>query len=81
VTGACAFSRLKDAIVADMGGTTTDIAIVRDGYPELSFDGAVVGDWQPMVEAVRVYSVGLGGDREVRVTATARGRPATMSRD
>ncbi|HJV24454.1 MAG TPA: hydantoinase/oxoprolinase family protein [Aromatoleum sp.] len=66
VLGACALSGLRDAIVADMGGTTTDIAVVRNGRPQLSFDGALIGGWQPMVEAVRVYSIGLGGDSEVR---------------
>jgi N-methylhydantoinase A/oxoprolinase/acetone carboxylase beta subunit len=66
VIGACALSGVSDAIVADMGGTTTDIAVVRNGRPELSVDGALIGDWRPMVEAVKVYSIGLGGDSEVR---------------
>ena len=66
VLGACALSGLQNAIVADMGGTTTDIAVVRNGRPELSFDGAMIGQWRPMVEAVKVYAIGLGGDSEVR---------------
>ena len=66
VLGACALSGRLDAIVADMGGTTTDIAVVRGGQPELSHDGAMVGQWRPMVEAVKVYAIGLGGDSEVR---------------
>jgi len=66
VLGACALSGRFDAIVADMGGTTTDIAVVRGGQPELSSDGAMVGQWRPMVEAVKVYAIGLGGDSEVR---------------
>jgi N-methylhydantoinase A/oxoprolinase/acetone carboxylase beta subunit len=66
VIGACALSGVQNAIVADMGGTTTDIAVVRNGRPELSVDGALIGDWRPMVEAVKVYSIGLGGDSEVR---------------
>ena len=65
--GACALSGLSDAIVADMGGTTTDIAIVRGGQPALSFDGAMIGDWRPMIEAVKVYAIGLGGDSEIRI--------------
>jgi N-methylhydantoinase A/oxoprolinase/acetone carboxylase beta subunit len=69
VIGACALSGLQDAIVVDMGGTTTDIAIVTDGQPELCEDGARIGDWQPMVEAIRVFSIGLGGDSEVRFKA------------
>ena len=66
VLGACALSGHQNAIVADMGGTTTDIAVVRGGQPELSFDGAMVGQWRPMVEAVKIYAIGLGGDSEVR---------------
>ncbi|MGB5706333.1 MAG: hydantoinase/oxoprolinase family protein [Arenicellales bacterium] len=66
VIGACALSGQQDAIVVDIGGTTTDIAIVTNGQPELCEDGARIGDWQPMVEAIRVFSIGLGGDSEVR---------------
>ena len=66
VIGACALSGSRNAIIADMGGTTTDIAIVTDGQPELASEGARVGNWQPMVETVKVYSIGLGGDSEVR---------------
>ncbi|MDP6190885.1 MAG: hydantoinase/oxoprolinase family protein, partial [Gammaproteobacteria bacterium] len=66
VIGGCAMSGAKNAIIADMGGTTTDIAIVTDGQPELATEGARVGDWQPMVETIKVYSIGLGGDSEVR---------------
>jgi N-methylhydantoinase A/oxoprolinase/acetone carboxylase beta subunit len=66
VIGACRLSGLDNAIIADMGGTTTDIAIVSNGQPELCDDGARIGDWQPMVEAVRVNSIGLGGDSELR---------------
>ena len=66
VIGACQLSGLDNAIVADMGGTTTDIAIVSNGQPQLCPDGATIGDWQPMVEAVRVNSIGLGGDSEMR---------------
>jgi N-methylhydantoinase A/oxoprolinase/acetone carboxylase beta subunit len=66
VIGACALSGRADAVVADMGGTTTDIAVVRAGRPELGSDGALVGHWRPMVEAVKVVAIGLGGDSEVR---------------
>ncbi|MGI9291705.1 MAG: hydantoinase/oxoprolinase N-terminal domain-containing protein [Gammaproteobacteria bacterium] len=66
VIGACALSGQQDAIVVDIGGTTTDIAIVSNGQPELCEDGARIGNWQPMVEAIRVFSIGLGGDSEVR---------------
>jgi N-methylhydantoinase A/oxoprolinase/acetone carboxylase beta subunit len=66
VVGACALSATGNGIIADMGGTTTDIAVVREGRPEVGSDGVRIGDWKPMVEAVRVVSIGLGGDSEVR---------------
>ena len=66
VIGACHLSGYDNAIVADMGGTTTDVAVVSSGQPQLCEDGARIGGWQPMVEAVRVHSIGLGGDSEVR---------------
>jgi len=69
VVGACALSGVSNAIIADMGGTTTDIAIVTGGQPKLGSDGVMIGDWKPMVEAVRVISIGLGGDSEVRFNA------------
>lgn len=66
VIGGCALSGRENAVVVDIGGTTTDIAIVTNGRPELCEDGAVIGDTQPMVEAIRVFSIGLGGDSEIR---------------
>jgi N-methylhydantoinase A/oxoprolinase/acetone carboxylase beta subunit len=71
VVGACTLSGLSNAIIADMGGTTTDIAVVTDGQPELSTDGVRIGDWTPMVEAVRVISIGLGGDSEVQFNSSS----------
>ncbi|MEW6262889.1 MAG: hydantoinase/oxoprolinase family protein [Thermodesulfobacteriota bacterium] len=52
--------------VMDMGGTTTDIALLSQGRPGLNKDGARVGRYRTMVEAVNAYTVGLGGDSQVR---------------
>jgi N-methylhydantoinase A/oxoprolinase/acetone carboxylase beta subunit len=53
--------------VVDVGGTTTDIAVLRDGRPRLNPEGAQVGRWRTMVEAVDVHTLGLGGDSHVRL--------------
>jgi len=66
VTGACQLTGVKDAIVVDIGGTTTDIAIAKNGKVQRSHDGARIGDWKPLVDAIRVCAVGLGGDSEAR---------------
>jgi len=65
VVGAQHLASSPHAIVVDMGGTTTDIALVRHGRPALNPRGATVGRWQTMVEAVDVQTVGLGGDSRV----------------
>jgi N-methylhydantoinase A/oxoprolinase/acetone carboxylase beta subunit len=66
VVGSGYLSGLNDFVVADMGGTTTDIAIVSGGRPVIRGEGALVGDWRTMVEAIDVHTCGLGGDSEVR---------------
>lgn len=65
VVGAYHLSRMGDVVVSDMGGTTTDVAMLKDGRPVLNHEGAIVGGWRTMVEAVAVHSYGLGGDSEL----------------
>jgi len=68
LVGAAYLTGETEAVVSDIGGTTTDIAILSGGQPRLDEDGATVGGWQTMVEAVAMHTVGLGGDSEVGVT-------------
>ena len=65
VIGASYLTGTKNAFISDIGGTTTDIAIIKDGEPILSPKGATINGWNTMVEAVAVYTVGLGGDSQV----------------
>ena len=67
VVGAGFLTGQSDFIVADMGGTTTDIAVVSGGRPVISGEGALIGAWRTMVEAVDVRTTGLGGDSEVHL--------------
>jgi N-methylhydantoinase A/oxoprolinase/acetone carboxylase beta subunit len=63
--GAAHLSGLTDAVISDIGGTTTDIAVLQVGLPLVSESGATVGGHQTMVTAVAMDTVGLGGDSEV----------------
>ena len=65
VVGAGFLTGIGDFVVSDMGGTTTDIAVVSNGRPAIRAEGALVGGWRTMVEAVDVRTSGLGGDSEV----------------
>jgi len=61
-----------DMWVMDVGGTTTDLAYLEQGRPVISKDGARVGRWRTMVEAVDTRTRGLGGDSLVSVERTGR---------
>ena len=67
VVGACSLTGLERAVVVDMGGTTTDVALVENGRALGDPRGAVVGNVETMVSAVRVRTIGLGGDSAVTV--------------
>lgn len=66
LVGAAHLTGVANAMIADIGGTTTDIAVLRDGVPIVSEDGATVGGHQTMVAAVAMHTHGLGGDSQVR---------------
>ncbi|MEM6680078.1 MAG: hydantoinase/oxoprolinase family protein [Pseudomonadota bacterium] len=67
IVGARWMTGASDAIVSDIGGTTTDVAVLRDGRPSIDPQGARVGAFRTMVEAVAMRTTGLGGDSEVHV--------------
>jgi N-methylhydantoinase A/oxoprolinase/acetone carboxylase beta subunit len=71
VIGACHLSGSQSIVAADMGGTTTDIALVEGGQPVLKTQGAQVGAWRTMIEAIDIHTVGLGGDSHVRLAGGA----------
>jgi len=66
VIGGMALSGANNCVVVDMGGTTTDIAIVKDGAPLKSKDGVNIGRWRTFVKGIHVDTFGLGGDSAVR---------------
>jgi len=67
LVGAAWLTGRADAVVSDIGGTTTDIAILSGGKPRLDPQGARVGGWRTMVEAVGMTTHGLGGDSQVHL--------------
>ncbi|GCA47637.1 acetophenone carboxylase gamma subunit [Sinorhizobium sp. KGO-5] len=67
LVGARYLTGLDNAVVSDIGGTTTDVAVLEKGRPRLDAEGAVVGGFRTMVEAVAMRTYGLGGDSEVKI--------------
>jgi N-methylhydantoinase A/oxoprolinase/acetone carboxylase beta subunit len=68
VLGVMALHQLAagDAISLDIGGTTTDIALWRQGKPLFADRGASISGYNTAVRAFRLRSVGIGGDSYVR---------------
>jgi N-methylhydantoinase A/oxoprolinase/acetone carboxylase beta subunit len=56
-----------NALVIDVGGTTTDMALVDDFKMTISEDGARVGMFETAVKAARIRTAGLGGDSRISI--------------
>ncbi|TJV13269.1 MAG: hydantoinase/oxoprolinase family protein, partial [Mesorhizobium sp.] len=58
LVGARHMTGLDNAVVSDIGGTTTDVAVLDRGRPRLDPEGATVGGFRTMVEAVAMRTFG-----------------------
>ncbi len=57
---------IDTALVIDIGGTTTDIALVENGKVQIEANAATVGPYRTCVRTIKVRSFGLGGDSLIR---------------
>lgn len=56
-----------NSLVMDIGGTTTDMALVLDGVPLFVPHGITLGRYNTSIRSLLTRSVGIGGDSHVRV--------------
>ncbi|HEU5321700.1 MAG TPA: hydantoinase/oxoprolinase family protein, partial [Methylomirabilota bacterium] len=59
--GAAFLSRLEEAIVVDVGGTTTDVGCLRHGFPREANAVVEVGGVRTLFRMPDLLSLGLGG--------------------
>ena len=59
--GAAFLSGLQDAIVVDVGGTTTDVGCLRNGFPREANNNVEVGGVRTAFRMPDLLSIGLGG--------------------
>jgi N-methylhydantoinase A/oxoprolinase/acetone carboxylase beta subunit len=64
--GAAYLSGLENALVADIGGTTTDIGMLTKGFPRESANAVDIGGVRTNFRMPDVQSLGLGGGSLVR---------------
>lgn len=67
LTSAMLNSGCKDALIADIGGTTTDLGIIHDGFVRTLDTGANIGGHRTRVRAADVSTYGMGGDSRISV--------------
>jgi N-methylhydantoinase A len=68
VMGSVAFApRDRECLVLDIGGTTTDMAVLVNGVPLLDPIGIGIGDHKTLIRSLETVSIGVGGDSAVRV--------------
>ncbi|MCB9420495.1 MAG: hydantoinase/oxoprolinase family protein [Ardenticatenaceae bacterium] len=56
---------LDKSLVIDIGGTTTDIAVIDGGRVAVSEQGTAVGPYQTAIRGAHIHSLGLGGDSKL----------------
>ena len=66
IRGASYLSRLSDAIVIDVGGTTTDFGVIQHGFPRESSVAVTIGGVRTNFRMPDIISIGLGGGSIVR---------------
>jgi N-methylhydantoinase A/oxoprolinase/acetone carboxylase beta subunit len=59
--GAAFLSGLKDALVIDVGGTTSDVGMLQNGFPRVASQAVTIGGVRTNFRMPDVYSFGLGG--------------------
>ncbi|MGB6487589.1 MAG: hydantoinase/oxoprolinase family protein [Steroidobacteraceae bacterium] len=69
--GAAYLSGLSDALIADIGGTTTDIGMLTGGFPRESAMTSDIGGVRTNFRMPDLLSIGLGGGSLVRPEAGA----------
>lgn len=65
MAGARFLTGLDEALVIDVGGTTSDIGYLEKGEVSVCENGASIGSWRTHVKAVDMLTTGLGGDSAI----------------
>ncbi len=66
IRGASYLSSIKNAIVIDVGGTTTDLGVIQNGFPRESSVAVTIGGVRTNFRMPDVISIGLGGGSIIR---------------
>jgi len=68
IRGASFLAKTRNALVVDVGGTTTDVGVLVNGFPRESSMAVEIGGVRTNFRMPDLISIGLGGGSVVRLT-------------
>ena len=61
-------AQAEDTLVMDIGGTTTDMAVLINRAPVLDPLGIELGGYKTLIRSLDTLSIGIGGDSSVKIS-------------
>ena len=78
IRGAGALSGCTDAVIIDIGGTTTDVGVIRHGFPRESALAVEIGGVHTNFRMPDIESIGLGGGSRIQTAPDLRIGPDSV---
>ena len=81
IRGAAFLSGMADAVVVDVGGTSTDVGVLSSSFPRESAVAVEIGGVQTNFRMPDLFSIGLGGGSVVRLDDSKPGDAVSIGPD
>ncbi|MBO4302601.1 hydantoinase/oxoprolinase family protein, partial [Methanosarcinaceae archaeon] len=78
--GASHLSGLDTCVMIDVGGTSTDVSMIRQGIALTDDDGAVVGNRKTKVTALKTETSAMGGDSLIWISSPSVSSPDNLKK-
>jgi N-methylhydantoinase A/oxoprolinase/acetone carboxylase beta subunit len=70
--GGAWLSEVNNACIVDIGGTTTDMAIIKNGFLFYKEEGVSIENFRTAIKTIDIHTFGLGGDSYIQYSTKKR---------